>query len=348
MSANPQSSEKPLLFISHKHSDKKIADVIRSFVSLYSGGRVEVFQTSSSEGKTATPGAVVKKELIKNLTRANVVILVYTAANENWNFCMWECGVASYPHTPEGADTKTILLRCGADTPALFLETVNIHGRDPVHIQTLTNMLLTNPDLFPGLGRAVTDFHSDGPEVAGAAADLYQKLLPVLPPEKEDPSIEWPASPFLQFEIGFGDVDSIKKIGPKNRPEASGVIQEKCIIRSADKYAEQLFGVPSFPSDMSFKQLADSWRENYPDSQSKWIEALSGQMMDGAMWRFPKPAWNLMQGLNDDCWYAPVLNRVRKIPVQQAMQFDVYFYKFDVDPDKQSVDINIPTDTPEK
>jgi hypothetical protein len=347
MSANPQTS-KPLLFISHKHSDKEIADVIRSFISVYSGGRVDVFQSSSPVAKTTESGGNVKRQLRETLTRASVVILVYTAQDKDWNYCMWECGVASHPQTPEGLDTKTILFQCTADTPALFLETVNVHVRDPLHIQKFTNEFLTNPDFFPSLGRAVTDFHSDGPEVAGAAENFYQKLMPMLPPEKEDPAIEWPASPFLQFEIGFKDVDSIKKIGPKNRTEAYGVIQEKCVIRSADKYAEQLFGVPSFTSDMSFKHLADSWRENYPDSQSKWIEALSGQIMDGAMWRFPKPAWKLMQGLNDDCWYAPVLNRVRKIPVQQLMQFDVYFYKFDVDTDKQTVDINIPTDTPEK
>jgi hypothetical protein len=343
MSANPQSS-KPLLFISHKHSDKPIADAIRSFISVYSGGRVDVFQSSSAQGKTTESGGNVKRQLRQTLTRASVVILVYTAANENWNYCMWECGVADHPRTPDGLDTRTILFQCTAETPALFLETVNVHVRDLVHIQKFTNEFLTNSDFFPGLGRAVTDFSKDGPEVAAAAADFYQKLLPLLPPEKEDPAIEWPASPFLQFELGFKDVELIKKIGPKKRTEAYDAIQEKSVIRAADKYAEQLFGVPSFPSDMSFRQLSDNWLESYPDSQSKWIEALSGQIMDGAMWKFPKPAWKLMQGLNDDCWYAPVLNRVRRIPAQQVMQFDVYFYKFEVDPNKQTVDVNIPAE----
>jgi hypothetical protein len=346
MSANPQNS-KPLLFISHKHDDSKIADAIRIFVSMSSGGRVDVFQSSTALADSPKAGRSLTKQLRDTLMRASVVILVYTAQDKDWTYCMWECGVASHPQDPEGLDTRIILFQCTGSSPALFADQVNVNTRNLVDIQKFTDDFLTSPDFFPGLGRAVTDFQSHGPEVASAAADFCQKLQPVLPPEKEDPSIEWPAFPYLQFELDFKDVELIKKSGPKNRAEAYNVIQEKCVISSADKYGEQLFGVPSFPSDMSFKQLADNWRENYPDSQSKWVEALSGQIMDGAMWRFSKPVWKLMQGLNDDCWYAPIMNRVRKIPAQQLMQFDIYFYKFDVDLQKQSVEINLPVGTPE-
>lgn len=37
-----------------------------------------------------------------------------------------------------------------------------------------------------------------------------------------------------------------------------------------------------------------------------------------------------MQGLSDSAWRAPVLNRIRRMPGRECMQFDVYFYKFDV------------------
>jgi hypothetical protein len=51
------------------------------------------------------------------------------------------------------------------------------------------------------------------------------------------------------------------------------------------------------------------------------------------MWKFPMSVWELMQGLSDDTWYAPVLNRVRKIPSRQIMQFHIYFYKFNIGTD---------------
>lgn len=344
MIANPQNS-RPLLFISHKHSDSKIADVIRSFITMSSGGRIEVFQSSSPLADAPKVGRNLNKQLRETLWKASVVILVYTSEGQDWTYCMWECGVASHPQTP---NTKIILFQCTGSSPALFAEQVNVNVRNFVDIQKLTDEFLTAPDFFPGLGGPITAFQPHGQEVASAAADFSQKLQPVLPPEKEDPSVEWPAFPFLQFELGFQDVGYILKAEPKDRPKvACEIIQKGCVISTADKYGEQLFGMPNFPSGMSLKELADSWREKYPNSQPKWIEALCSQIMEGAMWRFPRPVWQLMQGLNDDSWYAPVLNRVRKIPSQQCMQFDVYFYKFDVDSQKKSVDINLPTEDQE-
>jgi hypothetical protein len=341
MSANPRNS-KPLLFISHKHSDSKIADVIRSFVTMSSGGRVEVFQSSSPWADAPKVGRNLNKQLRETLWRASIVILVYTSESQDWTYCMWECGVASHPQSP---DTKIILFQCTGNSPALFAEQVNVNVRNLVDIQKFTDEFLTDPDFFPPLGDSLTAFQPHGQEVASAAADFCQKLQPVLPPEKEDPSVEWPAFPFLQFELGLPAIELILKAAPGDRTKvAFDVIQKECVISTSDKYGEQLFGMPSFPSGMSLKELADSWREKYPNSQSKWVEALCGQITEGAMWRFPKPAWDLMQGFNDDCWYAPVLNRVRKIPNRQCMQFDVYFYKFEVDSQKKSVGINLPTE----
>lgn len=342
MSANPQTDERPLLFISHKHADKKIADVIRSFVTSSSGGRVEVFQSSSPWADTPKVGRNLNKQLRETLWRANVVILVYTCEGQDWTYCMWECGVASHPQSP---DTKVILFQCTADAPALFAEQVNVNVRILADIQKFTNEFLTDPTFFPELSAPLTLFPTNGQEVANAAAEFYQKLQPVLPPEKEDPSVEWPAFPFLRLELGLQDVDVIAKAGPKDRARvAAEVIPNKCLVSTSDKYLDQLFGMPSVPSSMSLQQLIDTWRERYPDSQSKWVEALSGQITDGALWKFPRVTWELMQGLNDESWYAPVLNHVRKIPTRQCMQFDVYFYKFNVDPQKKSVAVNLPQD----
>ena len=99
---------------------------------------------------------------------------------------------------------------------------------------------------------------------------------------------------------------------------------------------------------MTFKQLADSWLERFPHSQSKWIQALCNQVRAGATWNFPTTSWDLMQGFNDSIWRAPVLTRVRKIPSRQCTQFDIYFFKFDLDAVNDSINIPIPTSTKKK
>jgi hypothetical protein len=119
---------------------------------------------------------------------------------------MWECGVASHSQSP---DAKIILFQCTADSPDVFADQVNVNIRNLVAVQKFTDEFLTAPDFFPGLEGPLTHFQPHGKEVASAAAELCHKLHPVLPPEKADPSVEWPVYPFLQFELSFPDVELI-------------------------------------------------------------------------------------------------------------------------------------------
>lgn len=340
---SPQSpSTNRSLFISHKQVDKKIADVISSFVTMHSGGRVNVYQSSSPWNDAPKVGRNLNKQLRETLWNTGVLILIYTTSDHDWSYCMWECGVASHPQSP---DTKIILFQCAGNSPAVFNEQVNVDMRALVDIQKFTSEFLTSSDFFPGATGPITKFKSNGREVASAATDLFQKLEPVLPPEKIDPSTEWPAYPFLQLELGFQHIDQIRKLDPKQRNE---IIKKECLISATDKYCEQLFGVLSFSSDMTFKQLADSWLQKFPHSQSKWIQALCNQVSAGATWNFPTTSWDIMQGFNDNIWRAPVLTRVRKIPSRQCTQFDIYFFKFDLDAIDNSINIPIPTSTKKK
>jgi hypothetical protein len=318
-------SLEPTLFISHKHSDSKIADAITAFITMCSGGRVAVFQSSSPWADSPKVGRNMNKQLREALWKTRVVILLYTTPNLDWSYCMWECGVASHPQSPE---TKIIVFQCTAHSPALFAEQVNVNIRNLVDVQKFTDEFLTAPDFFPGLEGPITKFQPHGKEVASAAAEFCQKLHPLLPPEKEDPSVEWPAYPFLQFELSLQDVERIQKVEAEARSELARDIIQKCsLVSGADRFGEQLFGVPSFPAGTNLSHLMIRWREKYPNTNSKWVEALCDQIMDGALWRFPALVCELMQGLNDSTWYAPVLNRVRKIPSRQCMQFDIYFYR---------------------
>ena len=48
-SALMSASQKPLLFISHKHEDAEIGEAVAKFVRRVSGGRVDVFLSSNSQ-----------------------------------------------------------------------------------------------------------------------------------------------------------------------------------------------------------------------------------------------------------------------------------------------------------
>lgn len=339
MSVEPTDG-KPLLFISHKHADRAIADTIRSFVTMSSGGRVAVFQSSSPMADAPKVGRNLNKQLREALWRTSVVILIYTVPDQDWTYCMWECGVASLPQSP---DTKIILFQCVGSAPPLFADQVNVNAHDLVDIQKFTDDFLTGPDFFPGYKGPITQFQPHGHEVASAAADLSQRLKPLLPDVKEDPSEEWPAAPFVQLELNMAEAERIKVLSPEERSRlAPDIILNGCLVIAADRYGEQLFGVPSFPSGMSLRQLSEIWTERYPDSKSEWVSGLSSQILAGVLWRFPTPGWELMEGPNDGAWYAPIVNRVRRIPKRQCLQFDVYFYKLYVKAGDGAVTIPVP------
>src|SRR5215468_4421154 len=91
----------PTIFISHKHADHSIADVIREFVERRSNREVTVFQSSSGESEGPELGRPLTNELKNALWKAGIVILIYTSEDQDWQWCMWECGVATNPHSPD-------------------------------------------------------------------------------------------------------------------------------------------------------------------------------------------------------------------------------------------------------
>lgn len=341
MSTTP-TKRRPLLFISHKHADSKIADEIRNFVTMQSGGRVDVFQSSSPWAEAPKAGRNLNSQLREVLWKTSVLILLYTTPEQDWNYCMWECGVATNPQSPY---TKIILFQCTDSSPSLFSDQVNINVRNPADIQNFTNDFLTASDFFPGFTEPITQFQPKGREVVNAAATLSKQLEPVLPPVRIDPTDEWLVYPYLQFELRFPQIDEIRAaMGEGQTQKTNDIIKKGCIISGADQYAEVLFGVPSFERETTFLQLIERWRRKFPSSKSLWVETLCTQILAGAMWEIPPRIWTLMQGFSDNTWYAPVLNRIRRIPSNQCMQFDIFFYKFDIDAQKNIIQIQVPVD----
>jgi hypothetical protein len=328
---------KPYLFISHKHVDSKIADVISRFVRMNTGGRVKIFQSSSPGADNPKPGDNLNESLKQALWETEVLILVYTNPNQNWHYCMWECGVASHPGS---SNTRIIVFQCAGAALSLFSEQVSVNAKNLVDIQKFTNTFLTDPSFFPSYQGPITDHQPSGQEVAEVAAELFQQLQKVLPVEHEEPSEGWPAQPFLRLQMSQELANRICDANPEQGLQlVNEFIQNECVVVESDKVAGFLFGA-NLSNGMKFGRILSRWKEAYPNSESKWIEALSKQIMAGAQDEFPPSEWELMQGVNNLNWYAPMLSRVRRIHSQQCIQFDIYFHKFDVQ--DGSVDMNVP------
>lgn len=333
--------ERPLLFISHKHENRAIATVLRDFVEMNTAGVVEVFQSSSEQAAGPRAGFSLTQELKNALWRASAFVLIYTHPDRDWSYCMYEYGVANSPNTP---DTRMILLRCDEAVPALFAGQVNVDGRSREDVEKFINELLTSPGFFRGRNEAITRHQPKSRTIATLAEKLWSDLQTCIPRSGADKQEEWPAYPFIQLQLEAVHADAIRQAPAADRQRlAAELIGREAVVTDYDKVAGRLFNSPAFDKGIRLETLVQAWKEKdgQRDANSRWVESLYRQIAEAARWQFPPLMWELMQGIDDDRWYAPLVTRVRRVPAQY-FQFDVYFFRFELDDDQQRVQVGIP------
>lgn len=340
--AGGNGAAKRALFISHRHADKDIADVIREFVEGWTGGRIEVFQSSSTQAAAPRIGRRLSDELKQALRDASVVLFLHTRANDDWSTCMWEIGVATDPDKP---DTKVVLLACGDIIPVVFDDQVRVNLRKLRDVQRFVNGLLTDPQFFPSFLEPATEFAPKSGHIDRATQDLVNRLAVVLPPAAEEPDhVSWPY-PFMRLQLTLDHVKSIQDTSLAERLHHTvHILEDSALVLEGDYQAGRVFGVQGEPRSILLKKLITAWRERTATPSSEWIEGLACQVMDGAMGQFPTLRWELMRGADrqDGTWYAPVVTRVRKCPEERVLEFDVALCKFALD-DRGNVEVGVPT-----
>jgi hypothetical protein len=315
----------PLLFISHKHSDSKIAQVLGAFIEERSNGRVKVHLSSSPEFKGPRFGRGLNDQLRQALWNTEVLILVYTSADQDWSYCMWECGVATHPQSP---NTNIIVFQCGSDVPAPFQDVLRVNARSYDDIKRFTDQFLRDPTFFPSLEAALapTSTFKDL-YVENAAKELHRDIVQVLPMPDDGLVEEWPTWPYLRVELPRSDVEKIEQASESERMQlAYQIVKDYGVVVESDARAAQLFGQAGFPSKMKVEALLRTWKGKYPDAEATWFDSCCEQIMIGAGRGFPVIRWTPMKEVGGDSDFTPVLSRIRRIPFGGSVQFDLYFY----------------------
>ena len=319
---------KPLLFISHRHADREIADALRRFITDRSGGRVAVFQSSSAEADDRPRvGRELQQELKEHLWEATVVCLVFTSPDEDWSYCMWECGVA----TLADPETRIIVLQCGSQPPQVYSDAVRVLARDLNSVQNFVTEFLTSEEFFPGYREAIAPgFSPTGQEVQHAGEQLHQSLHDMIVEDGEGE--DWATVPFMRLQLSYSDVDRIRELDDQAGARA---VLESARVAVIDNEAMRLFGLGRVEPMQTLMALVQAWARRRPDASPAWVDELATQVKEGSHWAFPRFRWQLMNGVDpaDRSKYAPILSRVRSIPRQRIHEFDVYFSKFDTDDD---------------
>ncbi len=305
----------PLLFISHKHDDQAIGKEVARFVRRISGGRVDIFLSSSANFEGPRVGKELGRELREALWRAGVLILIYTSEDKDWSWCMWECGLTQ---RPGGLATKVIVLQCLPDKPALFLNTVRALAWDEKSVIGFAERFL-DKDFFPGFDGPVTGLRRR--ELVEAARELHRDLMAAIPQERPE---DWSAWPFLRLSLTRRVIDAVRSAPVEERlgRACRALLTEATVVLSSGG-SPQLFGRADLPCGLAFRELIEDWQESYPGRPTDWLEVIARQVVDGARKRYPQVDWERFRHVGSETESIAGLGRIKSDAA--TMQFDVYF-----------------------
>lgn len=310
-------ADAPQIFISHRHKDRQIADVVREWIQDVTSKQMPVYQTSQARGG-ASIGGNLNPELARELLAAEVVVLVFTAADDDWSYCMWECGVAFDPQDPK---TRVVVLQCGSDAPKPLQHSVTVQATDLVSVSQFAGQFLTKEDFFPRYGAAITGLSQDDQKIRDCAKQLYDALQAVIP---QQPDWKWPAWPRIELRMDLEDEEGLKR---REDPEALALLLEKATVLGTDEFARQLFNMIDMKS-MSLGEIFEQWKAANPESNSDWTSSLLNQMLEAGRGNFITPDWRLVENGRSKSWHIPMLLFFQRLPRDQRIQFDVYFPEF--------------------
>jgi hypothetical protein len=318
MSSEPKSQ--PKIFISHRFADRPIAEVIHSTLTRW--GVDDIYQ-AGAPGAGPRIGQPLSDELREELEEVDLVILVYTFSDEDWSWCMWECGLATQPRKADA--TRVVVFRCSAyDAPRQFVQQVNVDVNID-GIRDFTKQLHRNEDFFKGLGRPWRAQLSDK-TIEDLSKDFYEDLRPVIPTGRREERYRWdrftlklePPADRLNLEMNDDDEDEVVR-----------QIQSELFVTEPFGNALEHFGYADLEDDMKLSDLVGRWtgvtreRENV---SKEWIKGLCLEIRR-AIANYPAmPTWHRLSSVRFSNYsYFPVLNHVRVLP-DGSMEFDVYFY----------------------
>lgn len=312
--------ERPLIFISHKHSDKELAKIVAQFIRNRSLGDVDVFLSSDWDYEGPPLGGHLTVELKNALWNTDALILVYTSSDENWEFCMWECGTATRADSP---DTRTVVFQCGNSAPAPFTSDLRVDVRKLDNIRKFTKELLTEDNFFPGRPALAPNAKPDALEEA--AQELFEKIKHKLP---DIITNEWHAWPFIRVELPIDEVDKLLAASvSESLSMARQIVSEFAVVVASDPRAAQMLGLARLKETGKFSELLKLWSEQYPCEDASWFDSCCEQIVVGARAEFPVIRLTPLREVGGDKKFTPVLNRVKRISQvsKKVVQFDLYF-----------------------
>lgn len=317
------------IFISHRHEDNRIASALRMQLQSWGVPEDSIFQSSSFK-QSGKIGHSIKLEIQQFLEKAKLVILIYTYPEANWDYCMFECGLATNPGT---AQTNVIVFQCTSSPPRVFRDELLIN-MDMEGIQRFTNQFHRKSDFFPGHEPFAPDLGDEGLHIRSNG--LYEALLPLLPNQERRDDIRWGYfTLMLDPEIKAAIIDSGSF---KSSYNTCVDLQSKIYVTSSFGFGLRHFGYQEFEPDLSLEKLHKRWYSNIESMQedmnvpveSRWLDELNKEICRSVRNESPQLTWTSLKSAyaHIDWQVCPVVSEVR-FKADGSVELMIFMYRVD-------------------
>ena len=308
-------------FISHRHDDYQLADLVRKHLVDWGVEDEDIFQSSHCEAG-ARIGESLNQQLREKLREARVVVLLYTFGDANWAYCMWESGVAINPNK---LDTRIVVLQCTPDILGPFGSDVVVRVNE-TEIQRLAHQVHCMDDFWPGLPAlrpAITD-----KALGDRAQRFHSELREAVPKRRAEQIRRWDS---LTLRLGKVAAECAVQLGEADEQELCCFFRENCVIVDAFGDAMRHFGYQDFQEGLTLDHLAVRWTQGtrkMDQPSDDWLGLLCRQLWRAANNMASENIWKLMRSAREGTnWWLHLPVNLVTINPDNSMDFHIAIYR---------------------
>jgi len=319
--------QKRSIFISHRHIDRPVADVFRETIEAWTGGGVKVYQSSNAESASRI-SADLDEAVAGAIADCNIVLLIYTQAPGDMDWCMFECGLAQDPRTRA---TRVAVFHT-TDAPPDPLDGLISMRLEEESVHQFAYGFHMDPQFMPGINEALAP-DIEEKELLARAKDLYQKLCEVAPEKAQEHTVYDRLTVGLSYSMAEKIRHSDRNAKLSETYElANELLPRNLSLRSSSGSPEEHFNYSDVDPDTTFGDLVDRWRSDseFADG-NEWPEGVYEALTRALLSRPEREVAYPFNSLTADGsnWLMPILARHRTVPYERLIEFDLLFCRID-------------------
>lgn len=328
------------VFLSHRTDDKPIADTIQKYLKKCGVKEKHIFYSSTTdEGQRPSAGQPLEPAIARALYESNLFILVYTQADEDWQWCMYELGLSqdsNYLAQKGRYNTTVVVFQCTADGPKVTQGNIRV----VINKDSVTNFvvdLCTNRDFIPNCQPTLKNAGRD--ILDPIAEDFFRDLKDVIPTQPSKDIWRWD---WFKLKLAAEDITSYEKV--EDHEERARHIRDQAKVIQGHGSALRHFNYTPVVSHHSsgmfdvnnpetFTQLIKRWNKKKgmdEDRLPSWATEIISEIMKSIDEESASPQQELMKSTQEYLgdWYYPIVNHVKR-QSDGSMEFFIYMYRLE-------------------